>query len=92
MTIEDFIILGFEINGEMYFQGVHDYDLQRGYVPLYKCKNGLTDKGIYVGKFPISSCVKILKRTFPVVSETSLLRYKDKDKLFEKFPSLRLLK
>ena len=92
MITKDCLILRFKDywSDELFAAACHDYDLDRGYIDLKLYDNG--HKRYYsIGKRSLKECVRMSRFTTLNSASTSIMKWEDRDKLFEKYPELKQL-
>lgn len=92
MNFVDYITLWFEVDEEYVATACHYYDLERGYVQMKVQADERGYKWRNAGLYPIKSCVGVTKHRFvETMSTSAIMKWEDKDKLFEKYPMLKQL-
>ena len=90
MITKDCLILWFKDywSDELFAAACHDYDLDRGYIDLKLYDEG--HKRYYsVGRRFLKECVRMSRFTTLDSASTTIMKWEERNKLFEKYPELK---
>ena len=85
----DITIIAFKDYGDRLIPTICHYsDLMRGYTDLKACDK---ERGCYyrIGRRQLDECVEVLKLSVPNMYTGDIVKWEDRNKLYEKYPMLR---